>query len=180
MKKILMLFVTLGFLAPLHQVSAAPQTVAIDYLVGESNISGIRLGYRPFNMEVTQLPYIGPVDLYWELSANLWEYGKDNRHQTNFVLALSPVIGQTFYHIDQRYPLRWEFGIGISLVNDTSFAGKDIGSHYQFEDRLGLAVDFGDHLQQSLALRYMHYSNGGLNSKNPGMDFLNVAYTHDF
>ena len=180
MRKSLILLATCWIFISLHNVSAAQQTLAIDYLVGESNISGIRLGYRPFTIEVTRLPYIGMVDLYWELSANIWEYGEHNHHQTNFVMAISPVIGQTFYHIKQRYPLRWEFGIGISLVNDTSFAGKDIGSHYQFEDRLGLAMDFGEQLQQSFALRYMHYSNGGLNSKNPGMDFLNVAYTHNF
>ena len=52
--------------------------------------------------------------------------------------------------------------IGVSLVEDTRFAGKDIGSHYQFEDRLGLVTDFGENMNQSIALRYMHYSNGCL------------------
>jgi lipid A 3-O-deacylase len=26
----------------------------------------------------------------------------------------------------------------------------------------------------------MHYSNGGLNDKNPGMDFLNLSYAVHF
>jgi lipid A 3-O-deacylase len=29
-------------------------------------------------------------------------------------------------------------------------------------------------------MRYMHYSNGGLNDKNPGMDFLNLSYAMHF
>jgi lipid A 3-O-deacylase len=31
-----------------------------------------------------------------------------------------------------------------------------------------------------LAVRYMHYSNAGLSSRNPGMDFLNIAYSWRF
>ena len=86
------------------------------------------------------------------------------------------MLSKQFATIANKYPLRWEFGIGVSLVEDTRFAGKDIGSHYQFEDRLGLVTDFGENMNQSIALRYMHYSNGGLNTHNPGVDFLNVSY----
>lgn len=156
------------------------QTVTVDYLVGESDLSGVRLAYRPYSINVTQIPWLGEVGLYWELSANFWEYGADNQHTTNLALALSPVITSQFATIANKYPLKWEFGIGVSLVNDTQFAGKDIGSHYQFEDRLGLTIDFGENLQQSAAIRYMHYSNGGLNSKNPGLDFLNLSWVMRF
>jgi hypothetical protein len=156
------------------------QAIAIDVLLGENNVSGIRLSYRPHTYKISNVPYLKTLDVYWELSANFWEYGTDNQHETNYVLALSPVFGRVFYLIDDKYPLRWEFGIGVSLVDDTRFAGKDIGSHYQFEDRLGLSIDFGDRLQQTASIRYMHYSNGGLNSKNPGMDFLNIAYSFKF
>ncbi|MFT4810750.1 MAG: lipid A 3-O-deacylase [Paraglaciecola sp.] len=53
-------------------------------------------------------------------------------------------------------------------------------SHYQFEDRLGVTLAFGKQVKQSASIRYMHYSNGGLNDKNPGMDFLNLAYAYKF
>lgn len=154
--------------------------VAVDLLVGSDDITGLRLAYRPHYYEINNVPYFDSLDLYWEVSVNFWEFGDNNQHQTNFVVALSPVIGKTFYHVNDKYPLKWEFGIGVSLVNDTKFAGKDIGSHYQFEDRLGLRLDFGKELEQSVSLRYMHYSNGGLNSKNPGVDFLNISYAYKF
>ena len=93
--------------------------------------------------------YFDSLDLYWEVSFNFWEFGEDNQHESNFVLALSPVVSKTFHHVQGIYPLKWEFGIGVSLVEDTRFAGKDIGSHYQFEDRLGLSMDFGEEFRQN-------------------------------
>jgi len=156
------------------------QAVAVDILIGADDITGVRLAYRPYSHNITTIPFFDGVEIYWEFSVNFWEYGADNNHETNFVFALSPVISKTFYHVDGRYPLKWEAGIGVSLVEDTRFAGKDIGSHYQFEDRLGLTLAFGHELRQSTSVRYMHYSNGGLNSKNPGVDFLNLAYAYRF
>jgi hypothetical protein len=157
---------------------AYSSAVALDLLIGSDDITGVRLAYRPYVYRLTDVPFFDELDIYWEASVNFWEFGENNQHETNFVLALSPVVSKTFYHVNNRNPLKWEFGIGVSLVNDTQFAGKDIGSHYQFEDRLGLTLDFGKRLNQSVSLRYMHYSNGGLNSKNPGVDFLNLSYAY--
>ena len=129
------------------QLSSA---VAVDLLVGSDDITGLRLAYRPHIYQLENIPYFDQLDIYWEVSVNFWEFGQFNQHETNYVVAISPVIGKTFYHIDDKYPLRWEFGIGISLVENTRFAGKNIGSHYQFEDRLGLAVDFGQRIVNPL------------------------------
>jgi len=156
------------------------QAVAVDWLIGDDDITGVRLAYRPYIYELNDVPFFDTLNIYWEVSANFWEYGEQNHHATNLAVALSPVVSKTFHYINGKYPLKWEFGIGVSLVNDTRFAGKDIGSHYQFEDRLGLVIDVGENLQQSIAIRYMHYSNGGLNSKNPGVDFLNISYAYEF
>jgi lipid A 3-O-deacylase len=160
--------------------NADDQSIAIDYLHGEGDLSGIRLAYRPYHGQLTQIEWLGEVGLYWELSINLWEFGADNTHETNYALAFSPVISSQFATIANKYPLKWEFGIGVSLISDTRFAGKNVGSHYQFEDRLGLMLEFGENLNRSIAIRYMHYSNGGLNDNNPGMDFLNLSYAMHF
>ncbi len=156
------------------------QAIAVDFLIGSDDISGVRLAYRPHQHQWHNVPYFDTLDVYWEMSVNFWEYGSENSHEVNYAIALSPVVGKTFHHIKGIYPLKWEFGIGVSLLEDTQFAGKDVGSHYQFEDRIGLTLAFGDNLAQSVSVRYMHYSNGGLNSKNPGLDFLNFAYAYNF
>lgn len=160
--------------------SLKTQSVAVDLLIGSDQISGLRLAYRPLTRRIDSAPYFEYLDIYWEISVNFWEYGENNQHQANYAIALSPVISKTFYYVQGKYPLRWEFGIGISLVEDTQFAGKNIGSHYQFEDRLGLSFAFGANNNQRFAIRYMHYSNGGLNSNNPGLDFFNASYSVSF
>ena len=160
--------------------NAHRQAIALDYLHGEGDLSGVRLAYRPYIARIQDAFLMGDVDIYWEVSANFWEFGEDNRHETNYAVALSPVFSWHVQDIAGKYPLSVEFGIGLSLVEDTRFAGKDIGSHYQFEDRLGVTMAFGEQLEHSASLRYMHYSNGGLNDKNPGMDFLTVSYIRSF
>jgi hypothetical protein len=174
------LFIQQDAYAANQNIEKRKQSVAADILIGEDNVSGLRLSYHPLTHQLTNIPYFDTLDVYWEMSINFWEYGNNNRHQTNYVLALSPVLSKVFYQVANKYPLRWEFGIGVSLADDTRFAGKDIGSHYQFEDRIGLSLSFGKDLKQMASIRYMHYSNGGLNSKNPGMDFLNLAYSYQF
>lgn len=176
MRTILIIIALLGSYFVTPSAQAAKQGIAVDYLLGSDDIQGIRLAYRPYATQLTQIKWLGNLDIYWEVSMNFWEVGEQNRHETNYAVAISPVISKQFATIANKYPLRWEFGIGVSLVEDTRFAGKDIGSHYQFEDRLGLVTDFGENMNHSVALRYMHYSNGGLNDHNPGVDFLNVSY----
>ncbi|GAB3028790.1 acyloxyacyl hydrolase [Bowmanella dokdonensis] len=175
MKHILILLFLLTAVLP--SSTQADQAVALDLLLGEGDLTGLRLAYRPYHLPVGSIDWLGEVEVYFEFSANFWEYGADNHHDTNLALALSPVISQQFTTLYGR-PLKWEFGIGVSLVEDTRFAGKDIGSHYQFEDRLGLVLVLED--QESVTMRYMHYSNGGLNDNNPGMDFLNLSYALRF
>ncbi|GEA11792.1 acyloxyacyl hydrolase [Alteromonas sp. KUL49] len=156
------------------------QGVAVDLLMGSDDIDGVRLAYRPVKQRWSNIPYFDTLDVYWEMSINFWEYGSQNNHEVNYAIALSPVFSKTFHYVKGIYPLKWEFGIGVSLLEDTRFAGKDVGSHYQFEDRIGVTMSFGKNQEQSVSLRYMHYSNGGLNSKNPGLDFLNFAYAYSF
>lgn len=82
------------------------------------------------------------------------------------MLAISPVIQYPIGAIRDKQVFV-EFGIGMSILDDTNFAGKDVGGHFQFEDRLGLMTRFGTNNEHQVALRYFHYSNGGLNSVNP-------------
>ena len=159
--------------------SSGTQAVAVDYLQGSDDIKGVRLAYRPLSHNLTT-DWFGEINLYWEASMNLWEYGDENTHSSNFALSVSPVLTKRIGTIGDQYPVHFEFGIGASLVNDREFAGKDIGSHYQFEDRIGFIFSLNEKQTSQVSVRYMHYSNAGLNDKNPGLDFLSVAYVHHF
>lgn len=172
MKKI---FLVLGFL--MLSLQAQAQVVAIDLVKGEADVLGLRLGYRPVEWHLAEVPVLGDAQLYMEVSANLWRYGKEAEYESNLAVALSPVLVKQFSTLYDR-ALYWEFGIGFSLLNKQRFAGKNLGSHYQFEDRIGLLWQIQP--QTLLALRYMHYSNAGLQKPNPGMDFLVLSYAYKF
>ena len=158
---------------------AREQAVAIDYLNGSDDIEGIRLAYRPLTHNLTT-SWFGDIKLYWEVSANFWEYGEQNTHSSNYALAISPVIVKHLTTIADQYPVYLEAGIGASLVDDRTFAGKDIGSHYQFEDRIGFIFSLNKKETHQVSLRYMHYSNAGLSDDNPGLDFLTLSYIRKF
>lgn len=154
---------------------AAQHALAVDYLQGEGDVQGIKLAYQH---NVGWLEALHPdLSLALEASVNVWRYGPANQHDSNFVLALSPVLR---YPLGQAFDLRWdlEFGIGVSLLDDTVFAGKNVSTHYQFEDRLGLTAWLDSH--QSLTLRFLHYSNAGFKKPNPGLDFISLSYGWHF
>ena len=155
--------------------SASNHGYAIDYIQCEGDVKGLRLAYQ-YHVPNEKLP-LQRARLYFESSFNIWQYGKENNHQTNLVLAMSPVIQYPIFSV-KNIPVSVEFGIGVSILDDTHFAGKNVSTHYQFEDRLGLVADLGN--DTSLALRYLHYSNAGFKSPNPGLDFISLSYARRF
>ncbi|MDP4534760.1 acyloxyacyl hydrolase [Alkalimonas collagenimarina] len=172
------------FVSMLGQVQADTGTehisqVSVEYLKGAGRVQGLRLAYRPSEYHFATLPILGDANLYWEASTNFWQYGQPSKYQSNVVLALSPVLKKQFANWSGK-PVFWELGVGVSVLTKREFAGKDLGSYFQFEDRLGLLIGLDQQSSKMLAIRYMHYSNAGLSNRNPGMDFLNIAYSWRF
>ncbi len=152
---------------------AVADSVSVDYIRGEGDVEGVKLAYQFYERSLDE--YVEDLRVYVETSVNFWEYGTPRQHDTNFILALSPVLQKTFCYCGSGR-IFGEFGIGISLLDDTRFAGKNVSTHYQFEDRLGIGYQFGEDEQYRLALRYFHYSNGGVKKPNPGLDFISFSF----
>ncbi len=165
---------TAGLLALSAPQSGLADELSVDYLQGEGDVQGVKLAYRRDSDYLHA--YLPQLDLSFEVSINVWEYGNPSRYDSNFVLAFSPVFRHTF-HENLHGEVYGEFGIGVSLLDDTRFAGKDISTHFQFEDRLGLGYRFGQSRQYAVTLRYFHYSNGGLKSPNPGYDYISLSFS---
>ncbi|MCG7533526.1 acyloxyacyl hydrolase [Pseudoalteromonas sp. OOF1S-7] len=156
-------------------VSAQQHGYAIHYIHGEGSVDGIKLAYQ-YHPKLELPAAWRHFDVHFESSINFWRYGDENRHDGNFVLAVSPVIRYPFTTLN-GHPIALEFGIGLALLDDTQFAGKNVSTHYQFEDRLGLVYQLDN---ANIAIRYMHYSNAGFKSPNPGLDFLSLSYSAYF
>ncbi|MEO2267365.1 acyloxyacyl hydrolase [Pseudoalteromonas sp. YIC-656] len=147
----------------------------LHYIQGEGDVQGIKLGYQHYLSQYLPEQF-AQFELLFESSVNFWRYGDSNDYDRNFVLALTPVFQYPITTLKGK-PVLFEFGIGLSLLNDTKFAGKDVSTHYQFEDRIGVVYKLD---KAEIGLRYLHYSNAGFKSPNPGLDFISLSYSKRF
>jgi hypothetical protein len=147
---------------------------AVDFLKGTGSVNGLKLAYQYHAPGLQSL--IGDSRFYFETSVNMWEYQHGDETQSNAVIAISPVLLFPAFSFNNT-PFYVEAGIGVSLIDETHFAGKDISTHYQFEDRIGLVADFGE---TNVALRIIHYSNAGFKQPNPGLNFMTLSVARRF
>ena len=69
-----------------------------------------------------------------------------------------------------------ELGLGISLLSKNQISGRNLGSNYQFETRIGLGYK-GDTVDTKFTI--FHYSNGDTQGANRGMDVLMLSIGFD-
>ncbi len=155
------------------------QSVSVEYLTGVSDMYGMRLAYRPKIYHTLDLPVFGEVALKYEAAIILFDLHGSAKNEATYGASVSPILLKKLEWFED-HPLFLEVGIGLAYVHNKKFGGVDIGSYYQFEDRLGVFTKFGKHHMHSAGLRWIHYSNGGLNTKNPGLDFIGFVYQAKF
>ncbi len=152
----------------------APDKVnAIVIDIGESkdDIGIYRLGWRRDFSHWLKNRWV-PLSGYFETSLNYWN-GSEN---SIFAIAFSPVFALHLCR-DCKYTPYIEAGIGAALLSRTTIDDRDLGSTFQFEDRLGVGVKRGDF---DLHVRYMHYSNAGLSWPNNGIDIFIGGLSYKF
>lgn len=119
------------------------------------------------------------VKLHWEFGYSRWS--SDNGPNKDLdVFNINPVFTYELGSADQAFLPYVDISIGIAYVSDTTIADKKLGQHFQFDDRLGFGVRFGDEKRHDVALGARHVSNAGLDSDNDGFDVVSVSYTYRF
>jgi lipid A 3-O-deacylase len=116
---------------------------------------------------------IGHMLGYHEVSLGCWEHKRESVQQ----MAYSPVFGYSFNGLGSSIMPYLEAGIGIAFLSEKTIKGRNLSSHFQFEDRGGIGVKIGKQKQHDLSFRYMHYSNAGLWQPNDGIDIFIFSYT---
>ncbi len=108
---------------------------------------------------------------YYELSSNILDIkGK------NYVsIALSPVLA--IYIKNKNFMPYFVLGIGGSLWSSTHIGNKNISTHFQFEDRIGMGIKMKNF---NFEIKYIHYSNAGIKDPNPGIDTFFTSITYKF
>ncbi|MDD3775572.1 MAG: acyloxyacyl hydrolase [Sulfurovaceae bacterium] len=143
--------------------------------IGESkdHIGIYRIGAKKnFDKTFFDTDY-GRLSGYYEASINYWE--KDS--EEIYAIALSPVF--VYYFGDRSNPIHpyIEGGIGAACLSDTKIKRRDLSSHLNFEDRVGIGIRMESF---DFNARYLHYSNAGIVEPNDGIDIFMFTLSYIF
>lgn len=114
----------------------------------------------------------GHLDLQGEFEVSYWDAERrqpDSVWQAGATPMLRWWPNQFFYT---------ELGVGANVFSRTHFAGKNIGSAFQFGSHVGVGTVIGG--SHRIGLRYSHYSNAGIKKPNPGLDLLQLTYNYRY
>lgn len=63
-----------------------------------------------------------------------------------------------------------DLSLGLAYKSQNKFSGRNFGSRFAFEERLGAGFLLGNKRQYEISYRLMHYSNGYLAEYNHGIN----------
>ncbi|WP_454256002.1 acyloxyacyl hydrolase [Pseudomonas sp. Marseille-Q8238] len=170
MKKIL----SIAAGAALSVGSLCAQAVDFTAAVGQSGDSTMvyRLGAQ-WNWERSWLQSsVGRLTGYWDAGYTYWDGDKTS---TNHSLSFAPVFVYEF--AGQNAQPYIEAGIGVAAFANTKLEDNDLGSSFQFEDRIGFGLRFSG---QEVGIRAIHYSNAGIKKPNDGVEAYTLHYRLSF
>ena len=166
---------TLAALAVLAwgQVSAV-QAMDLSVAVGQTGDSTMtyRVGTQFDFNQSWFVSDVGRLTGYWDAAYTYWD---GDETSSNHSLSLSPVFVYEF--AGERVKPYIEAGIGIAAFSSTELEDNDLGSSFQFEDRIGFGVPFAG---QDVGVRALHYSNAGLKQPNDGVESYSLHYRMSF
>src|SRR5690606_27108245 len=109
---------------------------------------------------------------YWDAAYSYWD---GDETASNHSLSFAPVFVYDFAgETVKRYV---EAGIRVALLSDTDLEDNDLGSSFQFEDRLRVGLRLAN---QEVGLRAIHYSNAGIKEPNDGVESYSLHYRLSF
>lgn len=163
MKKIFLIF--LGLMLFYNTASAGSDGFGLSFGYGEGkeDIDIYRFGIKKDYSSRWFESGAGYLSGYFELSYNRWEHGGDDING----LAFSPVFAYYFGKDADLVRPYIAGGIGVALIDDYRIHNRNLSTHYQFENRIGLGTRIGIF---DMNVSYFHYSNAGLKSPNDGID----------
>lgn len=115
---------------------------------------------------------VGRLTGYWDAGYTYWD-GDDTA--SNHSLSFTPVFVYEFAGESVKPYI--EAGIGVAAFASTELESNDLGSSFQFEDRIGAGLRFSG---QEIGIRAIHYSNAGIKQPNDGVEAYTLHYRTSF
>ncbi len=168
MKKLLCLAVvaaaTLG-------ATLTAQAAGVTFAVGQTSDStmtyriGLESGWDASWWQTS----VGRLTGYWDAGYTYWD---GDETSSNHSLSFAPVFVYEFGGGSVKPYI--EAGIGVAAFAHTKLESNELGSSFQFEDRIGFGLRFaGGH---EVGIRAIHYSNAGLSQPNDGAESFALHY----
>ena len=117
----------------------------------------------------------GRLTGYWDAGYTFWEGGSEggDRH----LLSFSPVLVYEF-DTDWFATPFVEAGIGAGVFSGSRVGDRQLGSLFQFENRIGFGLRFRNN--HKAGFRAIHYSNAGIQDPNSGIGSYSLFYSFGF
>ncbi len=115
---------------------------------------------------------VGRLTGYWDAGYTFWD---GDETASNHSVSITPVFVYEF--AGEKLKPYIEAGIGVAAFSSTEMEGNQLGSSFQFEDRIGFGLRFAG---QEIGLRAIHYSNAGLEQPNDGAETYTLHYRMSF
>lgn len=149
------------------------QAADVTFAIGQSGESTMvyRVGAQ-FDFDTLKAYDSGRLTGYWDAGYTFWE---GDEAASNHSLSFTPVFVYEF--AGETVKPYVEAGIGLAVFSSTELEDNDLGSSFQFEDRLGFGLRFAG---QEVGLRALHYSNAGLKQPNDGAEAYTLHYRLSF
>lgn len=148
-------------------------TFTFGYWDEDNNRRGFRVAPR-WDWDVNWLQG-WPIELtgYWEAGVGYWRSNKTESGQNGqlYIFSGSPILQIWVGEVDlKRNAVFFEIGVGPAYLSQSSLGKIDLGSHWHFEDKFGVGLNFDTENPVQLIYRYYHYSNAGFKEPNRGLD----------
>jgi lipid A 3-O-deacylase len=117
---------------------------------------------------------------YWDADIARW-HGTRNQNipdkvQNLWEIGVTPVFR---FERDTGLGPYAEAGIGAHLLSaNYNNNGRQLSTHFEFGDHIGVGYVFSNRLD--LGLRIQHFSNGGIEQPNSGVNFATVRASYAF
>jgi hypothetical protein len=123
----------------------------------------------------------GVLSAYLDASFGRWWIDDQGTEHGPWVtqIGLTPVLRYQWGGEQARWFV--ELGIGINaLIPVIDDDDRRFSTAFNFGDHVAFGRAFGEQGSEEIALRVQHYSNGGIKQPNPGINFLQLRYSHRF
>lgn len=172
----------IGMLGVSYSVAAASEYgVSISSGSGSADITAFRLGVLKYWKKTWLKENTWSFRGYWEASAYHMKGDRGPLPGSNNSLQAVALAGVVRYERNSPIGGLWPYidlGVGGSYVSKTEIGGRRLGIHFQFEDRAGIGVRFGERKEFEVGYRFVHFSNAFMAWYNHGINIHTLVFNY--